>query len=473
MDFSLLGIKQINQGLKNKSFSAKDVSNYFLKKSEEKNKDLFSYLKIFKKQAIAQAEAIDEKIKNKEEIPILSGVPIAVKDNILVEKTTCTAGSKILKNYIAPYNATVIDKIQKLGAIVLGKTNMDEFAMGSSTENSFFGPSRNPYDLERVPGGSSGGSASALASGMCVCAIGSDTGGSIRQPAAFCGIVGLKPTYGTVSRYGLMAMASSLDQIGPMAKNVEDAEIIFKSISGKDEKDSTSLDSKYLKSKTEAKKLKIGFPKEYFIKGMDKDIEKEIKKAISKVEKEGFQVQEISLPHTENALATYYVIMPSEVSANLARYDGIKYGFSAKCDNLLDVYLESREIGFGFEVKRRIILGTHALLAGHYGAYYEKAQKVRALINDDFKKAFNDVDVILAPVTPMLPFKIGEKVKDPLSMYLSDIFTVVANLTGLPSMSMPCGKINNFPIGIQIIGRSLEENNMFEVGKYFEKIWKS
>ncbi len=472
MDFSTLSIKQINQGLKNKSFSAKDVSSYFLKKIKEKNKDLFSYIKVYEKQALKQAEKVDREIKEKKEISILSGIPIAVKDNILIEKTKCTAGSKILENYTAPYNATVINKIQNLGAIVLGKTNMDEFAMGSSTENSAFGPSRNPYDLERVPGGSSGGSASAIAAGMCACAIGSDTGGSIRQPAAFCGVVGLKPTYGTVSRYGLMAMASSLDQIGPMTKTVEDAEIVFKSISGKDEKDSTSLDNKYLKSKTQAKKLKIGIPKEYFIQGMDKGIEKEIKKAITEVEKEGFQVKEISLPHTRNALATYYIIMPSEVSANLARYDGIKYGFSEKCDNLLDVYLESREMGFGFEVKRRITLGTHILLAGHYDAYYEKAQKVRTLISNDFEKVFKDIDIVLAPVTPMLPFKIGEKIEDPLSMYLSDIFTVIASLTGLPSMAMPCGKVKNFPIGIQLIGRPLEENNIFEAGKYFEKIWK-
>ena len=476
MDFSKLTIKQINKGLNEKSFSAKEITSYFINEIELKNKNFFCFIKTYENQAMARAEEIDEKIKKKEKISILSGIPIAVKDNILIKGEVSTCGSKILENYVASYNATVIDKLQELGAVILGKTNMDEFAMGSSTENSAFGVTRNPLDPERVPGGSSGGSAAAVSAGMCSYALGSDTGGSIRQPASFCGTVGLKPTYGSVSRYGLVAMASSLDQIGPLTKTVEDAEIVFEAISGKDRLDSTSLNVDYSEFKSEGKKLKIGVPKEYFIKGIDENISREVKKAIDKIEKNGFQVQEISLPHTGYALAVYYIIMPSEVSANMARYDGIRYGLSKGNDfkngNLLDVYFESRRQGFGSEVKRRIILGTHVLLAGHYDAYYEKAQKVRSLINRDFEKAFQEVDLIIAPITPTLPFKIGEKTDDPLSMYLSDIFAVTANLAGLPSMSMPCGESQGLSVGIQIMAKPLEENKIFKAGKIFEKIWK-
>jgi aspartyl-tRNA(Asn)/glutamyl-tRNA(Gln) amidotransferase subunit A len=472
MNFSELTIKEINQGLKNKSFSAKEVTLSFLEKIKEKNNDLFCFLNVFENQAIEQAERVDEKIKRKQDISILSGIPIAVKDNILVKNEISTGGSKILENYKAPYNATVINKLQALDAVIIGKTNMDEFAMGSSTENSAFKPTKNPLNQEMVPGGSSGGSASAVKAGLCSCALGSDTGGSIRQPASFCGIVGLKPTYGSVSRNGLMAMASSLDQIGPLAKNVEDAEIIFNAISGKDEMDSTSFQINYSEYKQDIKKLKIGVPKEYFIKGMNSDIEKETKNAINEIEKAGIQIKEISLPHTDYALATYYIIMPSEVSANMSRYDGIKYGLSVKSDDLLETYFQSRKNGLGSEVKRRIILGTYVLLAGHYDAYYEKAQKVRSLITNDFEKAFQEVDLILTPSSPILPFKIKEKIDDPLSMYLSDIFTVTSNLAGVPSMSMPCGRINEFSIGMQIIGRYKEENKIFKAGKFFEKIWK-
>jgi aspartyl-tRNA(Asn)/glutamyl-tRNA(Gln) amidotransferase subunit A len=373
----------------------------------------------------------------------------------------------------------------------LGKTNLDEFAMGSSTENSAFFSTKNPHDLTRVPGGSSGGSAAAVAANLCLYALGSDTGGSIRQPASFCGVVGLKPTYGAVSRYGLVAFASSLDQIGPITKTVEDAEIVFEAIKGGDEMDSTSVNSKFQapnskqiqNSKFKNQNLKIGVPKEYFIRGMDPEVEKVIKEAIKKYEELGAKIVEVSLPHTEYALPCYYIIAPSEASANLARYDGIKYGYSeiqnpkSKIQNLLDVYLKSREEGFGPEVRRRIMLGTYALSAGYYEAYYLRAQKVRTLIKDDFKQAFKEVDAIFTPVSPTPAFKLGEKIEDPLKMYLSDIFTVSVNLAGLPAVSIPCGSVSivnsqkskvNLPVGLQIIGKPFEEEKILTIGKILE-----
>jgi aspartyl-tRNA(Asn)/glutamyl-tRNA(Gln) amidotransferase subunit A len=467
------------------------------------------------------------------EIPILAGIPCAIKDNILVEGMKCTAGSKILKNYIAPYDATVLKKLKSQGMVILGKTNLDEFAMGSSTENSAFFKTKNPCDLSRVPGGSSGGSAAAVAANECIFALGSDTGGSIRQPASFCGVVGLKPTYGAVSRYGLIAFASSLDQIGPITKNVEDCQIVFEAISGRDEMDSTSINPKSQitnykqipNSKFKIQNLRFGVPREYFIKGIDPEVEKVIRQAIKGYEERGVKIEEISLPHTEYALPSYYIIATSEASANLARYDGIKYGLSkiknlprsetkfllrgqkspkesligdptgqAKIKNLLDVYLESREEGFGDEVRRRIMLGTYALSAGYYEAYYLRAQKVRTLIKNDFEKAFEKVDAIFTPVSPTPAFKIGEKIDDPLKMYLSDIFTVSVNLAGLPAISIPCGFVSivnhrpfsmggvaqplnkgwgnsekskvTLPVGLQIIGKPFEEDKIFEIAKY-------
>jgi aspartyl-tRNA(Asn)/glutamyl-tRNA(Gln) amidotransferase subunit A len=364
----------------------------------------------------------------------------------------------------------VICKLKKQEVVILGKTNLDEFAMGSSTENSAFFPTKNPHDLTRVPGGSSGGSAAAVAANFCVSALGSDTGGSIRQPAAFCGIVGLKPTYGRVSRYGLIAFASSLDQIGPMTKTVEDCQIVFDAIKGKDEMDSTSLESN---SKFQTSNLRIGVPKEYFIKGIDPEVEKVIKKAIKQYEDLGAEIAEISLPHTEYALPCYYIIAPSEASANLARYDGIKYGRSSvishqsSVKNLLGVYLESRGEGFGAEVRRRIMLGTYALSAGYYDAYYLRALKVRTLIRKDFQEAFKKVDFIFTPTTSTLTFKLGEKIDDPLLMYLSDIFTVSVNLAGLPAISIPCGRVNRLPVGLQIIGRPFEEERIMEMAKLY------
>jgi len=376
------------------------------------------------------------------------GIPIVIKDNILVKNMPCTAGSKVLENYIAPYDATVIKKLKKAGFAVLGKTNMDEFAMGSSTENSAYQKTLNPNDVSRVPGGSSGGSAAAVAADLAPCALGSDTGGSIRQPASFCGVVGLKPTYGAVSRYGLIAMASSLDQIGPITKTVEDAKILFDIIKGYDSLDSTSIDNSKLQ--TPNSKLKIGLPKEYFSKGLDLEIDKLIKKAIAK-----FNIQEVSLPRTKHALACYYLIMPAEVSANLARYDGIRYG-------------QSRE-SFGPEVRRRIMLGTYVLSHGYYDAYYLQAQKTRTLIIQDFEKAFEKIDVLITPTSPTTAFQFGEKTQDPLQMYLSDIYTVPVNLAGLPAISIPVGKINGLPVGLQIVGRHFEEETIFKIAYELER----
>lgn len=476
MELSELNISQVHRGLISKEFSAVELAQFFIKKIESENSKIFAYLDFDKEkiqsEAFSQAKEVDELISQKKEISSLAGIPFAVKDNILVKDVRCTAGSKILENYVAPYNATVVEKLKEKKAIIIGKTNLDEFAMGSSTEHSAFGPTRNPHDLERVPGGSSGGSAAAVAANLAVFALGSDTGGSVRQPAGFCGIVGLKPTYGAVSRYGLIAMASSLDQIGPFAKTAEDAETVFEAISGKDPLDSTSVESKKSNSKFQISNLKIGIPKEFFIKGIDSGIEKNVKDSIRKFEKEGAKIEEISLPHcTDNALAAYYLIMPSEASANLARYDGIKYGFSSKeAVDLKEVYFLSRQKGFGDEVRRRIMLGTFALSVGYYEAYYLRAQKVRTLIREDFKKSFEKVDVILTPVSPTLPFKIGEKVTDPVAMYLSDIFMTAVNLAGLPAISIPYGKVDGLPTGFQIIGKPFEESMILEAGKTFEKL---
>jgi len=476
MELFELNINQIHQGLVKKDFSAVELIQNFIKKIEAENSKIFAYFNFdqekIKTESLSRAKEIDYLISQKKEISLLAGIPFAVKDNILVKDVRCTAGSKILENYVAPYDATVIKKLKENQAIILGKTNLDEFAMGSSTEYSAFGPTRNPYDLERVPGGSSGGSAAAVAANLAVFALGSDTGGSVRQPASFCGVAGLKPTYGNVSRFGLIAMASSLDQIGPLAKNVEDVEIVFNAIKGKDSLDSTSVESCVPKLKFQISGLKIGIPKEYFIKGIDPGVEKIIKNSINKFESQGAKIEEISLPHcTDHALAAYYLIMPSEASANLARYDGIKYGFSSEAaKDLKEVYCFSRQKGFGEEVRRRIMLGTFALSVGYYDAYYLRAQKVRTLIRDDFKKVFNKIDLILTPTSPTLPFKIGEKTNDPVAMYLADIFVTAVNLAGLPAISIPCGWVNKLPVGLHIIGKPFEERKILEAGKIFEKI---
>jgi aspartyl-tRNA(Asn)/glutamyl-tRNA(Gln) amidotransferase subunit A len=418
---------------------------------------------VFEEHALKRAETMDRKILAGENPGLLAGVPVAVKDNICIRgfKTTCS--SKMLENYISPYDATVIGMLEKSGAIIVGKTNMDEFAMGSSTENSAFKKTRNPWNPDYIPGGSSGGSAAAVAAGIVPIALGSDTGGSIRQPASCCGIVGFKPTYGRVSRYGLVAFASSLDQIGSFTRDVEDCALALEIISGNDPKDSTSSAAPAEKYAEEMKKgikgIKIGIPDEYFIPGMDPEVRDAVDKAVLALEKQGAVIERISLPHTEYAVAVYYIIAPCEASANLARYDGVRYGLRAPGDNLINVYGKTRGAGFGQEVKRRIMLGTYALSAGYYEAYYGKAQKVRTLIKGDFDKAFAKVDVIVTPTAPTAAFKIGEKTGNPLMMYLSDIFTIPCNLAGLPGVSLPCGFTGaGLPVGFQILGEPFGES---------------
>lgn len=486
MELHQLTITQAHEGLKKKEFSASELTKAFLNRIEKIDKPptfsgkvggkkISAFLTVTRELALSKAKKIDDLISAGTKISLLAGIPLAVKDNILVEGVKATCASRILENYIAPYDATCIKKLKKLGAVILGKTNLDEFAMGASTEHSGFFPTKNPHDLTRVPGGSSGGSAAAVAKDLCCYALGSDTGGSIRQPASFCGVVGLKPTYGAVSRYGLVAFASSLDQIGPIAKTAEDAQLVFNAISGKDQLDSTSVESPKLQTTNyKLQTIKIGVPKEYFVEGIDKEVEKIIKQAIKKIEEMGAKIEEISLPHTKYVIPTYYLINTSEASANLARYDGIKYGLSkAENKNLLNVYLQSKKEGFGDEVKRRIMLGTYALSAGYYDAYYLKAQKVRTQIIEDFEKAFKKADIILSPTAPTPAFKIGEKITDPLSMYLCDIFTASVNLVGLPAISVPVGSIGKpaspsqggLPVGLQIIGKPFEENKILEIGK--------
>jgi len=466
-DLTKLTIKEAHEGLKSGEFTSVELTKAFLERIKDKDGEIKAYVTVTEKLALEQAKRADKMIKEGE-ISVLTGIPCAIKDIILIKDVKCTASSKFLENYVAPYNATVIEKLEKIGAVFLGKTNLDEFAMGSSCENSAFFPTKNPHDLERVPGGSSGGSAAAVASDMCIYALGTDTGGSIRQPASFCGITGLKPTYGAVSRYGIIAYASSLDQVGPLTKNVEDAKIVFEAIRGIDKMDSTSTDSK---KENNLDKLKIGVPKEYFTKGLEKEVEETIKKAIETYKKLGAEIVEISLPMSEYALACYYIIAPAEASANLARFDGLRYGTSIDDEDgeIIDTYLKNRTSGFGKEVKKRIMLGTYTLSSGYYDAYYKKALKVRTLIKKDFEKAFEKVDVILGPTSPCLPFKIGEKSDDPLSMYLADIYTVSVNLAGLPGISIPCGSSNGLPIGMQLIGNAFEEDKLLLIASLFEK----
>lgn len=465
-----LTIEKVAAALRNKEYTAVELTQAYLTEIKAKNPSINAYLCVCEGLALSQAKKADEMLSNNT-ATLLTGIPCAIKDNIMVKGEQCTAGSKFLEKYIAPYNATVIDKLEEQGAVILGKVNMDEFAMGSSTENSAFGPTKNPHDLTRVPGGSSGGSAAAVAADLCIFALGSDTGGSIRQPASFCGVSGIKPTYGTVSRYGVIAFASSLDQVGPIAKNSEDCETVFKAISGKTIDDSTSVDFDLDKSKIEISKLKIGIPKEYFGKGLDPVIEKSVKDAIEFYKQNGAEIVEISLPYNEYALACYYIIAPSEASANLARFDGIRYcelENSNGAKDIVDVYLKNRTAGFGKEVKRRIMLGTYTLSAGYYDAYYKKALKVRTLIKNDFDEAFKKVDIIMGPTSPILPFKIAEKMDDPISMYLADIYTVSVPLAGLPGMSIPCGYAENLPIGLQMIAPAFKENLIFETAKFLQ-----
>lgn len=460
--------------IEKREMSFSDLAEGYLKMIKEKDGQLHAFLSVDEDGVRRLAKRADEQSGAGKGRPLF-GIPYAVKDNMLVKDAPCTAASRILENYKAPYNATVIDRLQKEGAIVLGKTNLDEFAMGSSTENSAFGPTRNPIDHSRVPGGSSGGSAAAVAAGLAAFALGSDTGGSIRQPAAFCGIVGFKPTYGAVSRHGLIAMASSLDQIGTLTHTVADAQIVFEYIRGKDEMDATSHDINPPQNK-KPHEIVIGIPKEYFAEGLDSRVKEKVQEAIEVYKKMGATVKDISLPHTSYGLAVYYILMPSEVSSNLARYDGMRYGRHATSvdePDLLGQYLRARREGFGPEVRRRIMLGTYTLSAGYYDAYYLKAQKVRTLITQEFARAFGGVDVVMSPTTPTPPFKFGEKTKDSLSMYLSDMYTVGVNLAGLPSISIPVGSIKedpvDLPVGLQIIGPQNEDVLVLEVASWYEE----
>lgn len=480
-----LTLKEASDKLKNGEITSAELTDDILRRIRELNPKINAYILVLEKEAMEAAKESDKRYAiSHQRLSEIDGIPIAVKDNMAMEETVTTAGSKILENFVAPYDATVISKLKNAGAIIIGKTNMDEFAMGSSTETSNFGPTKNPWDLKRVPGGSSGGSAAAVAADMCVAALGSDTGGSIRQPASLCGITGLKPTYGTVSRYGLFAMASSLDQIGSMTKTAEDAEILFNIIQGYDEKDSTSVNQNLkIKNQNENAKCKIGLPKEYFAQGLDQKVKKVIKEAIEVLKKQGVEIKEISLPNSKYALSCYYIIMPVEVSSNLARYDGIKYGFSAKdVQNLIETYFKSRAQGFGTEAKRRIMLGAYTSSAGYIDQYYNKAQKVRSLIKKDFDEAFKEVDFIAGPVSPTTAFKIGEKTTDPLTMYLSDIYTIAVNLAGLPAISIPAGLTNHnpvpgtglkgsdsvLPVGLHIIGPQFSDLDILQLAKNYQ-----
>jgi len=474
MELCQLTAHRLHEMLWRKEVTCREVAESVLRRIEQVEDRLHAYISLMPEQARQQAAWADARFQKGEAGP-LTGIPLAIKDLICTQGVRTTCGSHILENFIPPYDATVVGKLRAAGAVFVGKANMDEFAMGSSTENSFFGPTRNPWDLTRIPGGSSGGSAAAVAADECIASLGSDTGGSIRQPASCCGIVGIKPTYGRVSRYGLVAFASSLDQIGPFAKDVRDAALLLNVISGHEPRDSTSVDvpvPDYTRALTnDVRSMVLGVPKECFIEGIDPEVASAVQEAIRTLEKLGARAVEVSLPHSDYALAVYYIIAPAEASSNLARYDGVKYGFRAKgTRDLLEMYQESRSQGFGAEVKRRIMLGTYALSAGYYEAYYRKASQVRTLIREDFQKAFSQCDVLLMPTAPTPAFKLGEKVDDPLQMYLSDIFTIPCNLAGLPGLSLPCGfSKQDLPIGLQILANHFQEEKIFRVAYAFEQ----
>ena len=461
--------------LVNKEITSLELTEAVLARIDEVEGDVQAYLTVTRDEALAQAKAVDEKIARGEELAFLEGIPGAIKDNICTKGVKTTCASRILQKFVPPYDATVVQKLAAQNPVVLGKTNLDEFAMGGSTENSAFHPTRNPWNTDCVPGGSSGGSAAAVAAGTAVWALGSDTGGSIRQPASFCGVVGMKPTYGRVSRYGLVAYASSLDQIGPITKDVTDCANILNIIAGRDEMDSTSINKEvpdYTKSLVQdVKGLKIGLPKEYFVKGMDPEVEGAVKAAVKQLESLGAEVVEISLPNTDYAISTYYLIAPAEAATNLARYDGVSYGERAEdAADLVEMMTKTRSQYLGEEVKRRIMIGNYALSAGYYDAYYLKALKVRRLVKEDYDKAFKEVDVIICPAAPSVAYKIGEKIDKPLEMYLQDACTVPLNLAGLPGISVPCGyNKDKMPIGMQIIGKALDEETLIRVAYTYEQ----
>ncbi len=469
-------IDDIKSGLHQKRFTTKELITSYFDRIKKYDNEIKSFISLQEEGALKQAEIVDKKLKKGEEIGKLGGIPIAVKDNICTRKVNTTCGSKMLYDFVPPYDATVVKKLKESGAIIIGKTNMDEFAMGSSTENSHFFKTKNPWDLDKVPGGSSGGAAASVSAGLTPLSFGSDTGGSIRQPASFCGVVGLKPTYGMVSRFGLIAFASSLDQIGPITRTVKDSIKGFECILGNDKMDSTTIQTDVKEDYFEGledgiKGLKIGVPKEFFIEGLNKEIKSSVQDAIKRLEKLGAEIEEFSFPINKSGLSAYYIISSAEASSNLARYDGIRYGYRTDSfDSTEELILKTRTEGFGNEVKRRIMLGTYVLSSGYYDAYYKKAMKFRIKLRNTYKKIFSKYDFIIGPTSPVLPFQVGEKIDDPLQMYLADIYTVNINLAGLPAISIPCGfSKNNLPIGLQIIGNHYTEKKLFKAAYALEQ----
>ncbi len=478
MEITELTVHELQEKIKNKELTISQITKAYVDRINEKEKDVNSFITTLTDEAIEKSKEIEEKVNNGELNSELAGIPIGIKDNMCTKGVKTTCASKMLENFVAPYDATVVEKLNKEGMINLGKLNMDEFAMGASTEYSALAKTRNPWNLNTVPGGSSGGSAAAVAANLVPWALGSDTGGSIRQPASFCGVVGLKPTYGLVSRYGLVAFASSLDQIGPITKDVTDSAILLNLLVGHDEKDTTSLDmpkTDYTKAlKNDVKGLKIGIPKEFFAEGINKEVKEKLDEAIEKYKELGAEIEEFSLDIAEYALATYYIIACAEASSNLGRFDGIRYGYRTKnYENLKDIYINSRSEGFGAEVKRRIILGTYVLSSGYYDAYYKKAQQVRTLVKEKFNKAFEKYDVILTPTSPTVAFEVGTRSNSPLEMYLADICTVSVNIAGLPGISVPCGvDSKGMPIGMQLIGNRFEEGKILNAAYTYEQATK-
>jgi aspartyl-tRNA(Asn)/glutamyl-tRNA(Gln) amidotransferase subunit A len=474
MSGAALTLHDAGNKLRKREFSSVELTEAVFERIAGTESKIRAYLTLARDAALEQARQADERLKQGRATSPLLGVPLAVKDNFLTRGLRTTCASKMLANFIPPYDATTVRMLRATGAVITGKTNLDEFAMGSSAENSAFFPTRNPWNLERIPGGSSGGSAAAVAADQCIAALGTDTGGSIRQPAACCGIVGLKPTYGRVSRFGIIAFASSMDQVGPLTKDVRDSALLLEVIAGHDPADSTSVDRpvpRYSEALTgDVKGVRLGIPKEYFVRGMQPEVELAVRTAIRALEKNGAVIEEISLPHTEYAVAVYYIVATAEASSNLARYDGMRYGHSVHAKDLTDTYMISRQEGFGAEVKRRIMLGTYALSAGYYDAYYLKAQRVRTLIKQDFDEAFKHCDVIVTPTAPTTAFKLAAKIQDPLQMYLSDIYTISINLAGLPALSLPCGFDQaGMPIGMQIVGKHFDEATILRVSHAYEQ----
>lgn len=472
MDIISLTAIELKEKLKNREISAREIATACLDRIKDKEPEINAFITVTEEEALKAADRVDEKIRNGEDLGLLAGIPIAVKDNISTKGIRTTCGSKMLENYIPPFEATVVEKIKEEDGIIVGKTNMDEFALGSSTETSYFGTTKNPHDTERVPGGSSGGSAAAVAAKEAPLSLGTDTGGSIRQPAAFCGVVGIKPTYGLISRYGVVPMANSLDQVGPFGRNVKDAALLLQAIAGHDERDSTSMDINipdYINSLTgDVKGMKAAIPKEYLELEIDSNIKDSLLNAVNVLKDIGVEIEEVSLPNIKYALPDYYIISTSELSTNMSRYDGIRYGHRAESFvDIDDLIIKSRSEAFGREVKRRIMLGTYSLSKGHADEYYKKALKVRTLIKNDFDKAFTKYHIILGPTTPKLPFKIGE-ITDPVTMYKSDLFTVAVNLAGICALSMPCGSANGLPVGIQIMGDRFKEINILKAAYALE-----